>query len=52
MLPTRPPTRTPALPTHQRPAVTHRRQEPVLPAAPRRRAAQPAMTDGGDWETF
>ncbi|WP_444634840.1 methyl-accepting chemotaxis protein [Cupriavidus oxalaticus] len=51
-LPTRPPTRTPALPTRPRPAVTHRRQEPVLPAAPRRRAAQPAMTDGGDWETF
>ncbi|MEM5431809.1 methyl-accepting chemotaxis protein [Cupriavidus oxalaticus] len=46
------PARTPALPIRTRPAVTHRRQEPVLPVAPRRRAAQPAMADGGDWETF
>ncbi|MCY1271777.1 Methyl-accepting chemotaxis protein (MCP) signaling domain protein [compost metagenome] len=46
------PARTPALPARPRPAVTHRRQEPVLPAAPRRRAAQPATADGGDWETF
>ena len=35
----------------RQPAVTHRRREPVLPAATRR-AAQPAMADGGDWETF
>ncbi|WP_439686677.1 Histidine kinase [Cupriavidus oxalaticus] len=52
VLPARTPAHTPALPTRTRPAVTHRRQEPVLPAAPRRRAAQPAMADGGDWETF
>ncbi|MFJ4290677.1 methyl-accepting chemotaxis protein [Cupriavidus sp. NPDC089707] len=46
------PARRPALPTRTQPAVAHRRQEPVLPAASRRRAAQPAMADGGDWETF
>jgi len=46
--------RAPAMPAKSRAPVARQRQEPVLQATQRRRAvaAQPAMADAGDWETF